>query len=1108
MKKLKRIFLTITLLIFVSTLFTNQKVFGINAGDIGRVEYSEEFQEWLKLSDEEKEKVIMPRPYNIKFSRTVSKNPLYSAMKLKASLDTRYSLKDIIPTNLTIKDQMQTGSCWAFAAVSSLETNLAVANYKNGNLQITPYDFSERHMEYFSSKTFANNVEHKLGYNREVGSGGGYYLAESYLTNGSGAISEDEMPFENNENRISINEIQGKTVVSQVYDTILFANYNKATGETKTEIMNQIKQHIQNNGSVFASIHGANLNGSCYNNNTGAQYCDDSTDSSGKSLHPVNHAVSIIGWDDEYIIDNFAENAEPTSKGAWIVRNSWGEKLEDSLSGLKETLFEEYGSQFIQAGWNSAEEIPNSFIEQMGYTIEGDRAYMKIGDNGIIYVSYEDVNIASGLWGIEKASDTIDYDNIYQYDDYYPIGYLPFNNPSAILCNIFNKKTDGTEYLNQVAINLLETSTCKVYVNPNGTSRNKADLKEVELKAGETEILEAGYHTLEFANPIEIKAESFVVAIEVQSTGSTITVPIESKLDGLETFNSVIVENGKCFIGLENSSGEYEWLDLSELTDINSELSNGDSTIKAFTTNGKSGALESIEIETPPNKTVYRPGENFDKTGMVVKAKYDRETDPYVVLDDSSYSITNGTNLVEGQNSVTITFGGKSVEQQITVKNRSVESLTIKTPPNKTEYKEGQNFDKTGMVVEATFDDGGTEIVQDYTITNGNNVKADQTYVTILYGEETVNQPITVTANPLIEINITKAPNKTKYIVGQNFDKEGMVVVGRFQDGDIQEIIEYNILNGTNLTKEQATVTIEYEGKTAEQEITVEEKNAIKIAISKNPNKMQYIQNKEQLDLTGGTIKVDYNDGSSEEISLESDQVSVTGFNNKNVGKNTLTVKYQNQTTTFDVQIVEAQIPKNSNFDAANCNISSSKYFTFSNKNTQPYFVLESVISGMTKATGNDSYEYYYYLSLNQAESSIQDWVKISENQTADNKLQFKINTKDVKNFAEISNNDTIYVYIKEVVTKGGDQSVLVSKAIKMNNDTTPEVYLDNLIAYEGNNNNNPGNNGEQNNGDGTTTTKVIPNAGTTGILIVIAIISVAAAIAYIRYRHLNKYIK
>ncbi len=58
--------------------------------------------------------------------------------------------------------------------------------------------------------------------------------------------------------------------------------------------------------------------------NTWAHYTYDENET-------PNHAVTIVGWDDDYSADNF-ENAagkKPEGNGAWLVKNSWGSDTED-----------------------------------------------------------------------------------------------------------------------------------------------------------------------------------------------------------------------------------------------------------------------------------------------------------------------------------------------------------------------------------------------------------------------------------------------------------------------------------------------------------------------------------------------------------------------------------------------------------------------------------------------------------------------------------------------------------------------------------------------------------------------------------------------------------
>ena len=168
------------------------------------------------------------------------------------------------------------------------------------------------------------------------------------------------------------------------------------------------------------------------------------------------------------------------------------------------------------------------------------------------------------------------------------------------------------------------------------------------------------------------------------------------------------------------------------------------------------GTLSSIAITTAPTKTVYTAGENFEKAGMVVTATYS-DTTTAVVTDN--VTVTDGNNLTAGKTSVTISYeeGGvtKTVDQTITVNEASatktLSSIAITTAPTKTVYTAGENFEKAGMVVTATYSDTTTAVVTDnVTVTDGNNLTAGKTSVTISYEEggvtKTVDQTITVKA--------------------------------------------------------------------------------------------------------------------------------------------------------------------------------------------------------------------------------------------------------------------------------------------------------------------------------------------------------------------------
>ena len=58
-----------------------------------------------------------------------------------------------------------------------------------------------------------------------------------------------------------------------------------------------------------------------------------------KNSTEQNHAVSVVGWNDEYPADGFGRNAAP-GKGAWLVKNSWGSR--DYIANQVKQLKKDY----------------------------------------------------------------------------------------------------------------------------------------------------------------------------------------------------------------------------------------------------------------------------------------------------------------------------------------------------------------------------------------------------------------------------------------------------------------------------------------------------------------------------------------------------------------------------------------------------------------------------------------------------------------------------------------------------------------------------------------------------------------------------------------------
>ena len=85
------------------------------------------------------------------------------------------------------------------------------------------------------------------------------------------------------------------------------------------------------------------------------------------------------------------------------------------------------------------------------------------------------------------------------------------------------------------------------------------------------------------------------------------------------------------------------------------------------------------------------------------------------------------------------------------------------------------------------------------------------------------------------------------------------------------------------------------------------EKTTNKIEMLSMPTKTTYLQNYEDLNLTGGKIKASYSDTTQEEIDLTDERIEVTGFSNVALGEIEITVKFDEKETSFKVNIESTQ---------------------------------------------------------------------------------------------------------------------------------------------------------------------------------------------------------
>lgn len=200
-----------------------------------------------------------------------------------SALPASYDLRDRYRIS-AIRNQGKYGTCWAFGALTAMESAL---------LPEASFKFSVDHMSMSNS------------FNVTQYDGGEYTMGMAYLAAWQGPVYESDDPYGDGETNSELK------AVKHVQEMRIIASKDIAA----------IKEAVFKYGgvqtSLYSSLRSATSTSRYYNRGTNS-YCYIGTEK-------PNHEVVIIGWDDNYSKDNFSIPLD--SDGAFICQNSWGENF-------------------------------------------------------------------------------------------------------------------------------------------------------------------------------------------------------------------------------------------------------------------------------------------------------------------------------------------------------------------------------------------------------------------------------------------------------------------------------------------------------------------------------------------------------------------------------------------------------------------------------------------------------------------------------------------------------------------------------------------------------------------------------------------------------------
>lgn len=303
----------------------------------------------------------------------------------------------------------------------------------------------------------------------------------------------------------------------------------------------------------------------------------------GSELVDYNHAVAIVGWDDNYSAANFSgtSSGQPPANGAWLCKNNWG----------SDALYDALGIGGDSTHWGLRADAETGLAASAGESGEA---------SGFFWLSYYDHSIQDPTaFGVRPTAEA--FDTTYQYDY---LGSAEYSKPSTYTGDVWvgNVFTAGAvELLQALSVETFdedETVEVEVYAL-DAAPATTADLSDMTLLASaRCTFPNAGFHTLELNRPVLLNAgQRFFVTAKTttlnngeESSYLSIEIAYQDVIEGAQFVKGNVVANpGESFISIK--PGEWIPIDTDDedfLNEIvlqgNLGLDFGNALIKAYTT--------------------------------------------------------------------------------------------------------------------------------------------------------------------------------------------------------------------------------------------------------------------------------------------------------------------------------------------------------------------------------------------------------------------------------------------------------------------------------------------------------------------------------------------
>lgn len=763
---------------------------------------------------------------------STTENNVFNLLVGQSLTNQKFDLRDVIPENIIVRKQGGADNCWTFASIGALETTIALKRKKQGS-NIKVFDFSEAHMKYGSRYSmFLNGEKNDRGLSYDKSKGGSFKQAVNYLTNGFGPVDEKWLKYNPNEPNIDLNSIESITQAATVMDTVDLSVEDTTDENAINDAISKIKVQIKNYGGVYFALN-YHMGDQYTNTLNMARYCDVPL----REYESPSHAVVLIGWDDNYSASNFKKN--PGKNGAWIFKNSYGDySTVEYLSYYDKTSYTEtYGFQDAEEGKNYDKQYQHQVlpsivdfhvkkgpvISQLTVAEVYSRDASKTNEK-ITRLSIEAAR--SGIYEFFVNPDNDDLTNLTKVSVnkiYLRKGFhtVKLDNPVELtgskfvvaakmpnVDNQFNMMYEGKNTIEGYTASVSEPG--ETYVNYVDNS-NAAYWKDFVVAGKGNSSLKA-YVNFDSTQPKPTK-------IKILSE--------PNKLEYIKDTEELDVTGGKILVSMSNGETIEKSLEDSKIKLTGFDNSTiGPKTITVdymdnratFVVNviDSPNQLISLTLKKAPTKVEYMVNDTLVRDGGILQATYSNGKTAEISTNSASVKFSSPNMTVPGTKNVTITYGGRSVNYSILVKEKPItlNKIEVLNLPIKTDYIQNtESLDLTGGKIRATFSNGNVLDIQmdssDVEVVGFNNSNLGRNRLSVSYKGKTTSFDVNIVEKPEATINdawILRKPDKLKYRKGEELNLSGGKITVNYSDGtnkivtmDNSELVQYSNFNSNSL---------------------------------------------------------------------------------------------------------------------------------------------------------------------------------------------------------------------------------------------------------------------------------------------------------------------